>query len=147
MSEIARSKLTNKLDNIFSRCIRITYSDEEWYCECYTCWKRMRWNDRNCTCWHWIPRSVQFLRWYKNNARPQCWRCNNKNIWNWEPVLFEIHLEKEVWAEEVKRMKDNFAEYKKDVLKYKVRTYEIEEMLEEYKKKLKEEADKRWIKL
>lgn len=44
-------------------------------------------------------------------------------------------------------MKDNFAEYKKDVLKYKVRTYELEEMLEEYKKKLKEEADKRWIKL
>ena len=148
MKKLSRSKLVAKLDKLFSIYIRLKYSDNEWFCKCYTCWKKMKRNDKDCSCWHRISRSVQFLRRNKNNARPQCMRrCNSKLSWNGEPVIFRRNLIQDIWIEEVERIENQYIKYRQDITKFKVYDYEIEEMIAEYKQLVKELAEKKNIEI
>lgn len=137
----SRSKVGKELDMWFSLFIRLFFCDKNWYCSCYTCWTKMKWNDKDCSCWHWITRAVHFLRRCVNNARPQCmWRCNSKMSGNWEPQLFRMHLVKEIWAEKVEEMEKQLAEYKKDPSKFKVRTSDMEWMILDLQEKVRKLA-------
>lgn len=144
----SRSKLVAKLDRLFSLYIRLNYSDDEWFCKCFTCWKKMKRNDKDCSCWHRIKRDVQFLRRNKNNARPQCMRrCNSKLAGNGEQLIFRRNLIQDVWIKEVESMEDQYIEYRKDITKFKVYDFQIEEMIEEYKQLVKDLAEKKNIEI
>lgn len=148
MAKLSRTKLVKKCDRLFSIFIRLHFADKDWYVRCFTCWKKMKWNDKDCSCGHWISRTVQFLRWNINNARPQCmWKCNSKLSGNWEPLIFRKELIKEIWIEEVEKMENDYIEYRKDPTKFKVHTSEIEMIINELKIWIQSESDRLWIKV
>jgi hypothetical protein len=74
-AEVAeRQYLIQDLDNVFSKYIRISHSDKNGFCTCFTCNKIFHWTKVDCG--HYIKRSDTLLRWDKNNAKPQCKECN-----------------------------------------------------------------------
>lgn len=148
MAKLSRTKLVKKCDRLFSIFIRLHFADNDGYVRCFTCWKKMKWNDKDCSCGHWISRTVQFLRWNINNARPQCmWRCNSKLSGNWEPLIFRKQLVRELEESEVENMENEYITYRKDPTKFKVHTSEIEQRIEELKWLIHEEEERLWIKV
>lgn len=68
------SNLIEDLDLVFSRYIRIKYTNSDGFCECYTCGKVDRYI--NLQCGHYIPRANLSTRFLEQNCRPQCKTCN-----------------------------------------------------------------------
>ena len=74
-------------------------------------------------------------------------RCNCKLSWNGEQLIFRRNLIQDVWIKEVESIEDQYIEYRKDITKFKVYDFQIEEMIDEYKKLVKELAEKKNIEL
>lgn len=68
------SQLKKKTDELFSKYIRLKYSDEDGNLTCYTCDKFLHWKEAQCG--HYITRGCLELRWEEENNRPQCVGCN-----------------------------------------------------------------------
>ena len=148
MKKLSRSKLVQKCDRLFSIFIRLHFADKDWYVHCYTCWKKMKWNDKDCSCWHRITRAVQFLRWSIDNARPQCmWKCNSKMSGNGEPLIFRRNLIEEIWIERVEEIEENYFEYRDDPTAFKVHTNEIEANIITLKELIHQEEERLGIKV
>lgn len=146
--KLSRTQLVKKCDRLFSIYIRLHYADKDWYVRCYTCWKKIKWNDPECSCGHRIGRAFQRLRWYENNARPQCmWKCNSKLSGNGEPLIFRKELVREVGENEVENMEKDYIAYRQDPLKFKVRSFEIEQRIEELKNLIHQDEERLGIKV
>ncbi len=129
-----RSQLVKLLDQVFSRYIRMKYSDKKWICTCYTCWdKKHRKDIQN---WHFISRGNYKYRRDENNCRPQDYRCNV--IFSWNYKVYTSKMIDELWKEKVDKMIND-----KQITK--IKTYEIEEMIEKYKLLVKKEEKRLWI--
>lgn len=69
-----RQKLIPKLDDAFSRLVRLRAADERGWVRCFTCNEWRFWADLDCG--HYVPREHHVTRWDFDNARPQCQTCN-----------------------------------------------------------------------
>jgi hypothetical protein len=63
------ANLRDDLDAVFSRYIRLKYSDEKGFVRCYTSGVKLRWQDAQCG--HFVPRGNLATRWMEQNCRPQ----------------------------------------------------------------------------
>lgn len=63
-----------KLDEVFSKYIRLKYSDERGYCRCISCGKVHFW--KQIQNGHYMSRRHLATRWSEDNCRPQCVACN-----------------------------------------------------------------------
>lgn len=70
----SRSKLIIKLDQIFSRFIRLSACDKDWYITCPLCWARV--HRKQAQNMHFITRSVYKYRRDERNCEAGCMRCN-----------------------------------------------------------------------
>ena len=86
-----RQALINDLDFVFSRIVRITGSDVNGLCSCYTCPLIQHWSMQQCG--HFVKRGNTQIRWDVRNAKPQCRKCNETLSGNLE--IYEQHLELE----------------------------------------------------
>ena len=127
-------KLIKKLDTIFSRYIRLKYSDKNWIWTCISCWKKQHWKQMHNA--HWISRWKMMTRFDENNCRPACVWCNS-----FRPEFhireFTIYQIKRLWQKKVDEMINN---------SYKLRrfkTYELEELIEHYKQGVKQLEEKK----
>lgn len=68
------SQLKKKLDEIFSRYIRLKHSKDDGKSSCYTCGVEKHW--RELQNGHFISRSYLATRFNEDNCRPQCVGCN-----------------------------------------------------------------------
>ena len=66
-----------KLDDIFSKYIRLKYSDQRGYCKCISCGKVHFW--KQIQNGHYMSRRHLATRWSEDNCRPQCVACNIYN--------------------------------------------------------------------
>lgn len=66
--------LIDELDGLFSKYIRLKYSDKEGNCACFTCGTKKRWQELQNG--HYLSRKHMFLRWDERGCRPQCQYCN-----------------------------------------------------------------------
>lgn len=66
--------LREQLDRVFSVFIRISYADWQGYVSCYTCGRRLPWQEAQCG--HFIRRGHSSVRFHEDNCRPQCIDCN-----------------------------------------------------------------------
>jgi hypothetical protein len=66
--------LITDCDAIFSTYIRLKYTDEDGFCECFTCGERKRWEEQQCG--HYIGRGSLYLRFDPRNCRVQDSYCN-----------------------------------------------------------------------
>jgi hypothetical protein len=68
------SGLIQDADALISRWVRISRSDKDGLCKCFTCNNKVRWQELHCG--HFIPRANIRLRHDTRNLRPQCFTCN-----------------------------------------------------------------------
>ena len=77
---LSKSKLRDKLDAIFSKYIRLKYSDDRGNCRCISCGKVFPWKEIQCG--HYMSRRYMSTRFSEDNCRPQCVACNIFNQGN-----------------------------------------------------------------
>lgn len=122
MKKKTRWKLIKDCDLRFSRYIRQKYANKEWQSVCYTCGDKYHYKDLQCG--HFITRANYKYRRDEHNCRPQCYRCNI--IFSWNYKVYTIKMIEEYWKEKIEYMIND-----KELVK--IRTFEIEEMIEKYK--------------
>jgi hypothetical protein len=66
--------LIEDADALFSRWIRLKYSDKNGMAICYTCGVKKRFQEMQCG--HYISRKSYLLRWDERDCRVQCEYCN-----------------------------------------------------------------------
>lgn len=66
--------LIKEADAIFSKWLRLSSSDKDGNCSCYTCDTVAHWTRLQCG--HYIKRGNLFLRFDTRNCRVQCENCN-----------------------------------------------------------------------
>jgi len=123
-----RSKVVKELDRVFSLYIRQRDANLDGFVECFTCGRSNHWKKMDAG--HFQSRGKYSTRWCEKNVMPQDKRCNIFN--QGEQFKFGKRLD-EVYgdgtAEEI-ILKSNQT--------VKFSTSELEEMIENYKQKLKE---------
>jgi hypothetical protein len=72
-----RAKAVKKLDEQFSRYIRLRSTDHRGYGRCFTCSKEMHW--KSVDAGHFQTRSKYATRWDEQNVQFQCKHCNMSN--------------------------------------------------------------------
>lgn len=119
----SRKTIVNKLDKVFSEYIRRRYTKNN-IAECVTCGKKDHW--KNLQAGHFMSRKHYSTRWDEENVEVQCMACN---VYRYgEQYLFAKHLGQEK-ADEL---------LAKSRTMVKLKDWELEEMIEKYKKKLLE---------
>ncbi len=118
----SRGSIIDKLDVTFAQYIKEKQRQENYGQNfCFICQKKL--TKENTFAMHFINRRFVAVRFDEDNVKPGCWECNNIKHGNLEEyekqlgedVVFEINLRKQ----------------------NKVYTYQLKELLKEYKGKLK----------
>lgn len=136
MKKLSRSKLIKKLDTIFSIYIRLRDCDKKWVVICPLCWARIPWKKSQNM--HFISRWVLKYRYDENNCHAGCYRCNV--ILNWNYIKYTRWMQNKFWVKEVDKMIN-------DKQIFKIRTPEVEEMIEEYVIKSRQLANQKHLSL
>ena len=119
----SRKTIVNKLDKVFSEYIRRRYAKND-IAECVTCGKKDHW--KNLQAGHFMSRKHYATRWDEENVEVQCMACN---VYRYgEQYLFAKHLGQEK-ADEL---------LAKSRTMVKLKDWELQDMIEIYKKKLLE---------
>lgn len=133
----SRSKLIEKLDNIFSKYIRIKYSNHG-YCHCISCGRIHSWKDIQNG--HYMSRRYLSTRWSEDNCRPQCVACNIFNQGNIQ--AYRVALIKEIGEQRVNLIE---ARARQETCKYS--EFELTTMIDHYTKEVKRIAKEKGIQL
>ena len=134
----SKKKLTEKLDEIFSRYIRLKYSDGRGYCHCISCGGYHYWKDIQNG--HYMSRRYRSVRWSEDNCRPQCVACNIFNQGNIQ--MYRIALVKEIGEQRVSLIE---ARAMQDTCKYG--EFELNAMIKHYTKEVERIAKEKGIEL
>jgi len=118
--------LRDDLDAVFSKYIRVKYSDSAGMLVCYTSGRRMTIAEAQCG--HFIPRQHLSTRWHEDNCRPQSKHDNEFLQGNLD--VFRIKLEAER-----KGLPDYLSELSRQVSKPTIS--ELKELLNIYRNKLR----------
>jgi hypothetical protein len=127
--------LIQDLDAIFSRYIRLKYSDEKGLVKCFTCPKVLPISEIQNG--HFIHRQDMGTRFLEDNCRPQCPKCNSKH--NDDPSIFKNKLEQDKkgitqWLEEQSReiIKPTRDELKQMITDYRYRVKILEKKIKKH---------------
>lgn len=133
-----KSKLRDKLDAVFSRYIRLKYSDSKGYCRCISCGKVYHWKDIQNG--HYMSRRYMSTRFSEDNCRPQCVACNIFNQGNIQ--MYRRTLIKQI------------GEARVDIIEARARTekkswslFEYQQAIEYYTKEVERLAKEKLIEL
>jgi 5-methylcytosine-specific restriction endonuclease McrA len=119
----SRKTIVNNLDKVFSEYIRRRYAKNN-IAVCVTCGKKDHW--KNLQAGHFMSRKHYATRWDEENVEVQCMACN---VYRYgEQYLFAKHLGQEK-ADEL---------LAKSRTMVKLKDWELQDMIEIYKKKLLE---------
>ena len=69
-----------KADIPYSQWVRLSASDDNGYCQCYTCKTVKKWSEMECG--HYIDRGNKGTRFLPINTHPQCFQCNHEKRGN-----------------------------------------------------------------
>jgi hypothetical protein len=119
------TQLKKKLDEIFSRYIRLKYSNNNGEARCYTCGVQKHWTNQQCG--HFVSRTYLATRFLEENVRVQCAGCNI--FGGGRTVVFANKLDAEK-PETVKNLYRKAQEITK--------SYPYEEKIQEYSQKVEE---------
>ena len=121
-----RSQVVKKLDAVFSEYIRRRYARND-IATCVTCEKQDHW--KKLQAGHFQSRKHYATRWDETNVQVQCSGCN---VFRWgEQYKFSKWLD----ANKGEGTSEGLAEKANQIVKFT--TKELEEMIEEYKERLK----------
>jgi len=119
----SRKKLIENLDTVFSQYIRLRDADQEGYCRCVTCGEKHYW--KRIQAGHFISRKHYATRWDETNVHAQCVACNVFRAG--EQYKYSLFLGADISHE--------LLEKSRELVKYA--DFELEEMIKNYKNKIK----------
>lgn len=120
--KLSRKKLIVKLDNIFSKYIRLRDADKEGYCRCVTCGQKYHW--KKIQAGHFISRKHYATRWNEQNVHAQCVGCN---VFKYgEQYKYSLYLGSKVSSDLLNKSHESV----------KYADYELEDMIKFYQKKI-----------
>jgi len=129
--ELTVSKLKDDLKPIFSKYIRLRDSDNHTgWGHCCTCGVPVQWKYADAG--HFQPCQHEPTRFDERNVNLQCKKCNNKNWNQGEQYKHGKYIDKKYGkgtADELEKLARGNKQWK---------PYELEEMIEKYKKLVKE---------
>lgn len=137
-NKFSKKKLIEKLDTVFSRYIRIKYSDSRGICQCISCMTRAPWTEIQNG--HYMSRRYFSTRWAEDNCRPQCVACNIFNQGNIQ--MYRRGLIKEIGEQRVDLIE---ARARQESFKYS--EFELNAMLQFYTKEVERIAKEKGITL
>ena len=117
----SRSKLVQKLDQVFSVYIRLSVADKDWYITCPLCEARVHWTKAQNM--HFIKRSVYKYRRDEKNCHAGCMRCNV--ILHGNYIVYTRRMQRKYWEILVDEMIN-------DRQICKIATSSLQEMIEKY---------------
>lgn len=123
-------QLKKKADELFSKYIRLKYSDFEGVASCYTCGDRRPWKELQNG--HFVSRVHLSTRWDEENCRIQCYACNYLRRGHYDEFSRLLIKEKGVdILEELNRRKNTLKTMKRadyetliEDLTFKLKSYE-----------------------
>jgi hypothetical protein len=119
----SRKTLVKNLDTIFSEYIRRRYAKNE-IAECVTCGKKDHW--KKLQAGHFMSRKHYVTRWDERNVEVQCMACN---VFRYgEQYKFSKYLGQD--------LSDKLLAKSREMVKFT--DWELQEMIETYKNKVKE---------
>jgi hypothetical protein len=121
-----KSKIA-KLDEIYSKVIRLRDIDKFGLCRCFTCHKKGNWKIMHNG--HFISRANKSTMFFELNTHVQCFNCNVTLRGNLE--VYEYRLVQKYGQEKIDELKRMKYEAKKFY------EYEIDEMIQYYSDELK----------
>lgn len=127
MKKKTKWQLVKILDALYSKFVRLSYSDKNWYCKCVTCgkidhYKRMQ-------NWHYITRANYKYRRDDDNCFVQCPICNVRLNGNYKH--YTLYMIDKYGRERVE------ARINEVKAPYDIKPYELESMIEIMKEKVK----------
>ena len=122
-----RQKTIHKLDCVFSKFIRLRDCDKKWIVTCPLCGVKIPYEKAQNM--HFISRWVLKYRFDENNCYAWCMRCNV--ILNGNYIEYTIFMINKYGKEKVEEMKN-------DKQPFELKTRELEEKIEYYKKQNEE---------
>lgn len=137
-NKFSKKKLIEKLDSIFSKYIRLKYSDSQGICQCISCTTRKRWTDIQNG--HYMSRRYFSTRWSEDNCRPQCVACNIFNQGNIQ--AYRVALIKQIGEQRV-----NLIEARARQETFKYGEFELNAMIQHYTKEFEKLAKEKGIEL
>ena len=131
IDSMQRKKLKDKAWSLFSRFIRLKYSDSDGICECVTCKLKKPWKEMQAG--HAVSGRGGYVLFNEKIVRPQCFGCNMAAGGRYD--AFVVYL-----VEEEKSMQfSEYADIKRESLKpNKLRKEDFEAVIEKYTKWLVE---------
>lgn len=130
MPKTKRQRLVEKLDRVFSEYVRLYNTDDYGYGNCVTCNARKFYKEADCG--HFVTRAKKSVRWLHEpplvNASLQCKQCNMNGGEQYTHGQMLDAKYGEGTADEVMRLGQQTKQWD---------LYELQEMLEKYKIKLK----------
>lgn len=122
------SRLTRKLDDVFSRFIRLRDADKDGLCVCCTCGQRKPWEEMHAG--HFVGREAKNTRWEEKNVHAQCPDCNTYH--EGRKPEYTLFLQRKYGAEIVEQlvMAGTIARHFKPI--------ELEALIEYYRQRLEE---------
>lgn len=121
--------LTHKLDDVFSRYIRLRDRIQDDVCQCITCPKLAPWKEMDCG--HFMSRGFMSTRWDEKNCAAQCRKCNR--FQEGLHAIFSEALDKR-WEQGTATRLAGLARFGKK----KWMPYELEALITHYTQKVKE---------
>ncbi len=133
-----RSRLIRKLDTVFSQYIRLRdMLPETTVFRCISCGLVKPIRDADCG--HYINRSHMMTRYSEVNCNAQCKKCNRFDEGNMSG--YRLGLIRKYGEKQVNYLESLRNEYRK----YGI--FELEMLIEHYKKEIKKELEKRGLKI
>ena len=120
------SDIIERLDDIYSKWLRLSSADEEGRVQCYTCPEVLYWTAIQCG--HYESRGNMRLRWDTRNTRPQCETCNQFKHGNLGIYTTNLELE---WPGITDIL------HEESTVIYKPSRHELNQMILEYTQKFK----------
>lgn len=127
-------QLKKDLWKVFSQLIKVRYSTDGIWTQCFTCERPLEIGTSGCHAGHFLVKSAySYHYWNDNNVRPQCYNCNiNKSG---DTAVFQRNLELEIGRDAVNELIDTRHKTEK-----RNRAW-YEDKLEQCKRELKEQLE------
>ena len=126
-------QLQATLWEVFARWVKLNWSVDGAYCNCFTCGKQLEIGTRDCQAGHWIPRTYSPTKYDERNVRPQCGHCNEHRYG--APVEYRANLIDEIGADQVEELEIRSRQRWK---------WDKQELIEQIKYYRREVADLDW---
>ena len=117
----SRSKLVQKLDQVFSVYIRLSVADKDWYITCPLCGARVHWTKAQNM--HFIKRSVYKYRRDEKNCHAGCVKYNV--ILHGNYIVYTRRMQRKYWEILIDEMIND-----KQIMK--IATSSLQEMIDRY---------------